>query len=40
MLVSIWSSVQIVDIQYPQGICFSIFVVENFSGLFAHPPIF
>ena len=40
MIVSIWSNVQIVDIQYPQGICFSIFVVENFSGLFAHPPIF
>ena len=25
---------QIVDIEYPQGICFPIFVVEDFSELF------
>ena len=30
----------IVDIAYPQGICSPIFVVEEISGLFAHPSIF
>ena len=34
------SNPQIVDIEYPQGICSSIFVVEEFSGLFANPSIF
>ena len=28
-----------VDIEYPQGICSPIFVVEDFYGLFAHPSI-
>ena len=31
---------QIVDIEYPQGICSPIYVVEKFSGLFAHPSTF
>ena len=31
---------QIVDIEYPEGICSPSFVVEEFSGLFAHPSIF
>ena len=31
---------QIVDIEYPQGICSPIFVVEGFSELFADPSIF
>ena len=26
--------------QYPNGICLPILVVEDFSGLFAHPSIF
>ena len=30
----------IVDIEYPQGICLPIFVVEDFSGLFTHPSFF
>ena len=30
----------IVDIEYPQGICSRIFVVGEFSGLFAHQSIF
>ena len=34
------SNSQIVDIEYPQGICLPIFVVEEFSGLFAHSLIF
>ena len=37
-----WSNPQIVDIEYPQGICSdkNIFVVEEFCRLFAHPSIF
>ena len=31
---------QIVHIEYSQGICSTIFVVEDFSGLLAHPSIF
>ena len=30
---------QIVDIEYAQGICSTIFVVEEFSGSFPHPSI-
>ena len=33
-------NLQIVDIEYLQGICSPTFVVEEFSGLFAHPSIF
>ena len=29
-----------VDVEYPQGMCYPIFAVYNFSGLFAHPNIF
>ena len=39
-LFSILSKAQVVDIKYPQGICSPIFVVEECSGLFAHPSIF
>ena len=28
------------DIEYPQGMCSTIFVVDNFSGLFSHAYIF
>ena len=31
---------QIADNEYPQGTCSPIFVVEDFSGLFAHPSAF
>ena len=31
---------QIVDMECPQGICLPIFVVKEFSGLFARPSIF
>ena len=31
---------QIDDIEYPQGIYSSTFVVQEFSGLFAHSSIF
>ena len=37
---SIPSNVQIVDIEYPQGICSTIFVAQEFFGLFAHPSTF
>ena len=30
----------IVDIEKPDGICSLTFVVDEFSGLFLHPPIF
>ena len=30
----------IVDIRKPDGICLFTFVVDEFSGLFLHPPIF
>ena len=40
MLVTILSKAYIVDIEYPQGICSPIFVVEEFSGLFTHPSVF
>ena len=36
MLVFYVINAQIVDIEYPQRICLSIFVVEIFSGLFEH----
>ena len=35
--LSIWSNSQIIEIEYPQGTCFHIFAVEDFSGLFMHP---
>ena len=35
-----WSNEYPVDIEFPQGICSPNFVVEEFSGLFAHPSIF
>ena len=38
-LFSILSKAHIVDIEYPQGICSTNFVVEDFYGLFAHPSI-
>ena len=31
-----WSNAQIVDNEYPQGICSPIFIVEEFSGLIEH----
>ena len=34
------SNVQIVNIEYPQGICSLIFVAEELSGMFAYPHIF
>ena len=34
------SNPQIVDIDYAQRICWPIFVVEDFSGLFSDPSIF
>ena len=30
----------VVDIEKPDEICFSTFVVDEFSGLFLHPSIF
>ena len=39
-LFSMWSNSQIVDIEYQQRICSSIYAVEELSGLFAHPSIF
>ena len=36
-LFSMWSNAQIVDREYPQGICSPISVVEKFSALFAYP---
>ena len=39
-LFSILLNAQIVDIEYRQGICSPIFVVEEFSGLFAQPFIY
>ena len=39
-LSSMWSNPQIVDIEYLQGICSPIFVVEDFFGLFSRPSIF
>ena len=38
-LFSILSNAHIVDIEYPETICSPIFVVEDFSGFFAHPSI-
>ena len=38
--VCLLCDLQIADIEYPQGICSPIFVVEDFSGLFSHPSIF
>ena len=37
---AMWLNPQIVDIEYPQGVCYSMFVFEDFSGLFAHSSIF
>ena len=34
------SNLQIVDIEYPRGMCSPIFIFEEFSGLYAHPSIF
>ena len=39
-LFPIVSKTQIVNIEYPQGICFPTFIAENFSGLFADPSTF
>ena len=39
MLVTILSKAYIVDIEYPQGICSPIFVVEEFSGLVTPPSV-
>ena len=39
-LFSILSNAYIVDIEYTQGICSSIFIVEDFSGLLVHPSIY
>ena len=39
-LFSILSKAHKVGIEHPQGICSPIFVVEEFSGLFAHPSVF
>ena len=38
-LFSIQLNAQVVDIEYPQGICSPIFVVEVLSEVFAHPSI-
>ena len=35
-LFSMWSTAQIVDIEFTQGICSHIFIDEEFSELFAH----
>ena len=32
-------NVHIIDIEYPQGICLPIFVMDDFSKLFLHPSI-
>ena len=40
MFSSMWSNPQVSDIEYPQWICSPIFVIEDFSGLFAQPSIF
>ena len=40
MLVYYVIKPQIVEIEYPQRICSPFFVVEDFSGLFAHKSIF
>ena len=34
------SNIHIVDIEYPQGICSPIFVVDHFLGLFSHSSTF
>ena len=39
-LFSVLSKARIVDIEYPQGMCSRIFVVEEFSGLFEYLSIF
>ena len=39
-LSSMGSNPQIVDIEYPRGICSPIFVVQDLPGLFARPSIF
>ena len=39
-LLCIWSNTKIVDIECPQGICLSTFVVEEFSGLSVYPASF
>ena len=39
-LFSTLSKAHIVDIEYLPGICSLIFIIEGFSGLFAHPSIF
>ena len=35
-----WSNPQIVDNEYPQGVCLPIFVLEEYLGLFLHRSIF
>ena len=40
MLIYYISNVHMVYIEYPQGICSPIFIIEDFSELFAHPSIF
>ena len=39
-LFAILSKAHVVDKEYPQGIYSPIFVVEEFSGIFAHSSIF
>ena len=34
------SNAHIIDIDYPQGICSAIFVVDDFAGLFLYPSTF
>ena len=38
-LFFIWPNPHIFDNEYPQGICSVIFIVEDLSGLCAHPSI-
>ena len=39
-LLSMSLNNDIVDTESPDGICSSTFVVDDFSGLLLHPPIF
>ena len=39
-LLSVLLNQYIVEIEKPDGICLLTFVVDEFSGLFLHPPIF
>ena len=39
-LISMLLNEDILDIEKPDGMCLLTFVVDEFSGLFLHPPIF